>query len=108
VKRRGAIRAIIDATIRGDQIDLCSLSKAVARKRIVPRIRETAQGQVSPGLENVEAVVIVAVIFLRLDLEAMPLPQRSACGPVQAALATTGVPWMVIGGSRSSHAACAG
>jgi hypothetical protein len=45
VKRRGAIRAIIDATIRGDQIDLCSLSKAVARKRIVPRIRETAQGR---------------------------------------------------------------
>jgi hypothetical protein len=30
----------IDATIRGDQVDMTSLIKALAKKRIVPRIRD--------------------------------------------------------------------
>jgi hypothetical protein len=30
----------IDATVRGDQLDIVSLLKALAKKRIVPRIRD--------------------------------------------------------------------
>jgi hypothetical protein len=30
----------IDATVRGDQLDVASLLKALAKKRIVPRIRD--------------------------------------------------------------------